>query len=79
MMAAGLKSSSHFLCPDCWPISKRVKGLAKFGRQLAKVFNNPFEILGTPRFDLSFQVGVIIYMHCTEGCQQQGSKKCASG
>ena len=65
MMAAGKQSSSHFLCPPRRHICKHVKGLAKFGRQLAKVFNNPFEILGTPRFGLSFLVGAIICMHCT--------------
>ena len=64
MMAAGKQSSSHFLCPHRRHICKHVKGLAEFRRQLVKVFNNPFEILGTPRFDLPFLVGGIICMHC---------------
>ena len=37
MMAAGKQSSSHFLFPDRRHICKHVKGLAKFGRQLAAV------------------------------------------
>ncbi len=79
MMAAGKESSSHFLWSDRCHICKHLKGLAEFGHQLAKVFNNPFEILGTPRFDLPFLVGGIICMHCTEGRQQQGGKECAGG
>ena len=35
MMAAGKQSSSHFLCHHRRHICKQVKGLAKFGRQLA--------------------------------------------
>ena len=65
MMAAGKQSSSHFLCPHRRHICKHVNGLAGFGRQLTKVINNPFEILGTPRFDLPFLFGGIICMHCT--------------
>ena len=64
MMAAGKESSSHFLWSDRCHICKHVKGLAEFRRQLVKVFNNPFEILGTPRFDLPFLVGGIICMYC---------------
>ena len=79
MMAAGKQSSSHFLCAYRRHICEHVEGLAEFRHQLAKVFSNLFKILSTPRFDLPFLGGVIIYMHCTEGCQQQGSKECASG